>query len=385
MNAAHKGIESVARRRRDAARRVADRIQVAPRSHARQFLSEAVFKGVLARERRRTDRSNQHLIVMTVSARPSEAQVEPVRDAIIEAVWAATRETDVTGWLQSDAIISAIVPEVHESPAVVAARLEERLRAELERRVSGAAAYGLSVQACIHATQPDGEAEASSPLPTMDAPWSMRRQAYTVMKRALDILGSFVLLALLLPLFAVIALLVKLTSPGPVLFRQVRIGYKGKPFTMLKFRTMRINVDHAVHLEFVTNFIKASGAQKASAGTFFKIAKDPRVTSIGRFLRKTSFDELPQFWNVLIGDMSLVGPRPPLQYEVDQYAAWHRRRVFEAKPGVTGLWQVTGRSRTTFDEMVRLDLQYAKTCSITTDVKILLATPAAVVTGKGAC
>jgi lipopolysaccharide/colanic/teichoic acid biosynthesis glycosyltransferase len=112
---------------------------------------------------------------------------------------------------------------------------------------------------------------------------------------------------------------------------------------------------------------------------------DPRVTPIGHFLRKTSLDELPQLWNVLRGDMSLVGPRPPVPYEVEQYKPWHCRRVVDAKPGITGLWQVTGRSRTTFDEMVRLDLRYARTQSLWTDIKILLATPAAVIAGKGAC
>jgi lipopolysaccharide/colanic/teichoic acid biosynthesis glycosyltransferase len=120
-------------------------------------------------------------------------------------------------------------------------------------------------------------------------------------------------------------------------------------------------------------------------GACFAVAGDPRVTPIGRFLRLSRLDELPQLWNVLRGEMSLVGPRPPVPYELEQYQPWHRRRVLEAKPGLTGLWQVAGRSRTTFDEMVRLDLRYAKTRSLWTDIKILLATPAAVISGKGAC
>jgi lipopolysaccharide/colanic/teichoic acid biosynthesis glycosyltransferase len=159
---------------------------------------------------------------------------------------------------------------------------------------------------------------------------------------------------------------------------------------MLKFRTMYTGAGHAVHQEYVTQFIKA-GARAAAVnrgdgnGQLFKMANDPRVTPIGRLLRKTSLDELPQFWNVLRGDMSLVGPRPPLFYEVEQYKPWHCRRVLEAKPGITGLWQVSGRSRTTFDEMVRLDLRYARTASLATDLKILLATPAAVIAGRGAC
>jgi lipopolysaccharide/colanic/teichoic acid biosynthesis glycosyltransferase len=169
-----------------------------------------------------------------------------------------------------------------------------------------------------------------------------------------------------------------------VFFRQQRIGEAGRPFTMLKFRTMQVNEDPTIHQQYVTAFIN-NGAEAAAPGSgVFKIVDDPRVTSIGHFLRRASLDELPQFWNVLVGEMSLVGPRPPLPYEVAKYKRWHRRRVLEARPGVTGLWQVTGRSRTTFEEMVRLDLRYARNHSVLTDIKILLATPRAVVTGKGA-
>jgi lipopolysaccharide/colanic/teichoic acid biosynthesis glycosyltransferase len=206
------------------------------------------------------------------------------------------------------------------------------------------------------------------------------------LKRGLDIAGSLALLILLAPLFLLIAALVKLKSPGPVFFRQIRVGEMRKPFTCLKFRTMHVNNDDAIHQRFVSSFIK-SGAEAQEAGKkgVFKIVNDPRVTAIGNILRKTSLDELPQLWNVFRGDMSLVGPRPAVPYEVAQYQPWHCRRVLEAKPGITGLWQVNGRSRTTFDEMVRLDLRYAKARSLWTDVRILLATPKAVIAGKGAC
>jgi len=186
--------------------------------------------------------------------------------------------------------------------------------------------------------------------------------------------------------FLVIAAAVKARSRGPVFFGQVRVGQRMKSFTMLKFRTMHMNADHTVHHEYVTRFINANAsATNTGQPAFFKLTNDPRVTRVGHFLRKTSLDELPQLWNVLRGDMSLVGPRPPLPYEVEQYKPWHCRRVVDAKPGITGLWQVTGRSRTTFDEMVRLDLRYARTRSLWTDIKILLQTPAAVIAGKGAC
>jgi lipopolysaccharide/colanic/teichoic acid biosynthesis glycosyltransferase len=148
---------------------------------------------------------------------------------------------------------------------------------------------------------------------------------------------------------------------------------------------MHANAGHEVHHEFVTSFIKAGKqTQQGGGDSLFKIANDRRVTAVGHVLRKTSLDELPQLWNVVRGDMSLVGPRPPLFYEVEAYQPWHCRRVLEAKPGITGLWQVAGRSRTTFDEMVRLDLRYARERSLWTDLKILLATPAAVIVGKGA-
>jgi lipopolysaccharide/colanic/teichoic acid biosynthesis glycosyltransferase len=160
----------------------------------------------------------------------------------------------------------------------------------------------------------------------------------------------------------------------------VRIGKMGKPFKMLKFRSMYVNASETAHKEFISRFIKESCRTEMPA----KLTNDRRITPVGRFIRKTSLDELPQLWNVLVGEMSLVGPRPPLPYETEQYAPWHRRRILEAKPGVTGLWQVTGRSRTTFDEMVRLDLRYARKRSLWTDIKILLKTPAAVIGGKGA-
>jgi lipopolysaccharide/colanic/teichoic acid biosynthesis glycosyltransferase len=211
---------------------------------------------------------------------------------------------------------------------------------------------------------------------------------YAGIKRAIDIVGSASLLLMMAPFLLLVGGLIKLLSPGPIFFRQVRVGQMKKPFAMFKFRTMRVNADSAVHQQFVSEFIKSSKAQKINGGDEaapFKIANDPRITPIGAILRKTSVDELPQLWNVLRGDMSLVGPRPPLPYELEQYERWHCRRVMDAKPGLTGLWQVAGRSRTTFDEMVRLDLRYAKTCSLATDLKILLATPGAVIAGKGAC
>jgi lipopolysaccharide/colanic/teichoic acid biosynthesis glycosyltransferase len=190
-----------------------------------------------------------------------------------------------------------------------------------------------------------------------------------------------VALLLLSPVFFSIAALIKATSKGPVFFKQRRIGQAGKEFTFLKFRSMHVNNDPAIHQEYVRKLISQ---ELTEADGTYKIKNDPRVTAIGRLLRKSSLDELPQFINVLKGDMSLVGPRPPIPYEFENYSLWHRRRILEAKPGLTGVWQVSGRSRTTFDEMVRMDLRYIREQCLWLDVKILFKTPLAVLKGDGA-
>jgi len=212
------------------------------------------------------------------------------------------------------------------------------------------------------------------------------RKLELFLKRAVDIVGALVGIVLFGPLMLLIALLVKLTSPGPVLFRQERLGYLGKPFTFMKFRSMRTHCDPSIHRDYVTKLI--NGQNKAiNKGTdeqpLYKITADPRVTPVGRFLRKTSLDELPQFFNVLMGDMSLIGPRPPIPYECEIYQRWHCRRVLEVKPGITGLWQVSGRSTTSFDEIVRLDLTYVRNWTPWLDAKILLKTFWAVISTKG--
>src|SRR2546427_8305787 len=206
-------------------------------------------------------------------------------------------------------------------------------------------------------------------------------------KRLMDIVGSIAALILCYPLFFVISLAIKLTSKGPILFKQERVGRYGLRFKLLKFRSMKCVNDPSIHREHVRRFI-AGEADPAVVGhnqnVVYKIQDDARVTRVGKFLRQTSLDELPQFINVLKGEMSLVGPRPPIPYELESYDVWHRRRVFGVKPGITGLWQVNGRSKTTFDDMVRLDLKYARTWSLWLAIKILLQTPRAVFSGEGA-
>ena len=195
-----------------------------------------------------------------------------------------------------------------------------------------------------------------------------------LLKRCLDLTLAAGMLVLLSPLISLAMLAIRLTSPGPVLYRQIRLGRNGRPFVLLKLRSM---VDEAEKQQ------KQLLAQNEVSGPVFKIENDPRVTPVGRFLRRWSLDETPQLWNVLRGEMSLVGPRPPLPHEVDLYDSWHRRRI-SVRPGLTCLWQINGRSHIEFSEWVDLDLQYIDHWSLGLDLQILLRTPFAVLRGDGA-
>jgi lipopolysaccharide/colanic/teichoic acid biosynthesis glycosyltransferase len=201
--------------------------------------------------------------------------------------------------------------------------------------------------------------------------------------RALDVIVASLLIVLLLPLLLAISLAIRLETPGNPVFRQRRVGRGRRTFTLNKFRSMYRDAGHDTHRTFVLRLITANGSDEASTKPFFKMSADRRITVVGRFLRKSSLDELPQLWNVLIGDMSLVGPRPPIEYEVEHYPAhWFAR--FAVKPGMTGLWQVSGRSELTLEEMIRLDVEYARNRSLWLNVKILFRTIPAVLFARGA-
>ncbi len=198
--------------------------------------------------------------------------------------------------------------------------------------------------------------------------------------RILDLIGAAALLIVLSPLLGLVALIVKLDSKGPAIFRQSRVGRNLGSFTVTKFRTMREGVDADRHRQHVLRMIDADGRK---ARPMVKLAEDDRVTRVGSLLRRTSIDELPQLWNVLRGEMSLVGPRPPIQYEVDRYPPEAFRR-FAVRPGLTGLWQVSGRSTLTFQQMIELDTEYVERRSLSLNLKILLLTVPTVLHGKGA-
>jgi exopolysaccharide biosynthesis polyprenyl glycosylphosphotransferase len=205
-------------------------------------------------------------------------------------------------------------------------------------------------------------------------------------KRVFDTTAVSVGLVVLAPLLLAIAVLVKLDSRGPVIYKQRRIGEHGRDFIMYKFRSMRADADPTVHRAYVRRLIQENVGLDQVRGqgqTSLKLPNDPRITRVGRVLRKTSLDELPQLWNVLRGEMSLVGPRPDVPYAVEVYQDWYKRR-FTCLPGMTGWWQVKGRNVVSFDEMVRMDIYYIEHTSLWLDLKILLLTPVAMITGKGA-
>ncbi len=265
-------------------------------------------------------------------------------------------------------------------------------------------------------------------MSTSISPWDKQTQVtvwrlkqpdkrYLWSKRAIDVIVALVALVLLSPLLVVIACSIKLDSPGPIIFQQRRIGVNrrrtgdtappgvrhrsnngnkpfrerrrhdicGRPFTMYKYRSMDANSDDTAHRQFVEKYINGflDPTNAPSARTPFKIASDNRVTRVGRILRSTSLDELPQLVNVLKGDMSLVGPRPPLQYETEMYSELHKRRL-EVTPGITGLWQVNGRSNVPFAKMVDLDIEYIENRSLRLDLTVILATFPTVISRKGA-
>ncbi len=357
------------------------------------FLQEETFHSLLTLERRRAERSRKPFVLMVLEADASlEANVaDRLLSQVTSVLLKSTRETDLVGWYKNGASLGVIFTEIsleYATPIteILRSKVVNALQNELSTKITSKLA--VTVHLFPENRDRDGATTvADSRLyPDLQSGDSKKYLSRAV-KRVIDIVGSGVLLLFLSPLLSAIALAMKLTSKGPVLFRQERLGQFGTSFKCLKFRTMNENNDPKIHQEYIQRFIAGqSGTENAEPGkpVVYKLTNDPRVTTVGKFLRKTSLDELPQFWNVLRGEMSLVGPRPPVPYEYEAYDIWHRRRVLELKPGVTGLWQVSGRSRMCFDDMVRLDLRYSQSWSLWLDVKILMATPRAVLGGEGA-
>lgn len=359
----------------------------------RDVLNQKMFRRMLAIERKRTERSKEPFLLMLLDSGGqggSELNGTALENMAISML-TYSRETDIIGWYNVGTTVGVmftglVIKDKNSVLSTILSRVKSMLRDDLVRKQLN------QVSISFHFF-PDDWDNGNSGRPSNPALYpdlttaGNHKRSLLIVKRVIDLTGSALVMALCSPLFLAIALAIKISSKGPVLFRQQRVGQYGKLFTFLKFRSMYVNNDHQVHRKFVTELISNApgGSPPGKNGdAVYKIKNDKRITRVGKFLRRTSLDELPQLINVLKGEMSLVGPRPAIPYELAAYQTWHRRRVLETKPGITGVWQVAGRSRVQFDDMVRMDLRYALAWSPWLDVKILLRTPLAVIRGSGA-
>jgi lipopolysaccharide/colanic/teichoic acid biosynthesis glycosyltransferase len=358
-----------------------------------RIFDEEFFHYSMSLERKRAERSRRSflLILLDLTRLLVEERGEKILDNVLSSVSMTVRETDITGWHKNGDVLGIMFTDIPtEGRASILNAVLSRVTGILYNDLKFDQFNQITVSHHVFPEQWDCDVPQRSSDPTLYPDLEERDQAsklYLATKRATDLVGGTFALLIFAPAFLAIALAIKLTSRGPIFFRQERIGQFGKPFVFLKFRSMYLDNDSQIHKDYVKQLISGKAKRqpsKCNGEGVYKLTKDPRVTRLGAFLRRTSLDELPQLYNVLCGEMSLVGPRPAISYEVEAYQVWHRRRVLEAKPGMTGLWQVSGRSRIGFDEMVRLDVRYALKRSFWFDIRILLLTPLAVIQGNGA-
>jgi exopolysaccharide biosynthesis polyprenyl glycosylphosphotransferase len=345
------------------------------------IFQDSYFVEQLRLEKLRAQRSKSALSIILLTLDQEKEDKFTNGFEILSIVRSKTRATDICGFA-NDKTIGVLLPNTDEKGAkeICEKLVQESKNSPFSFTVSTYPDHifeSLAKNGCV---RPDTFPFALED--TTGASW-----IELALKRGMDIVGAIVGLLIFMPVMLMTALAIKATSPGPIIFRQARLGKQGVPFTFYKFRSMHMNMDDQIHREYIRDFIQGDHA-KVNQGDekepFFKIKSDPRITKVGKFIRKTSIDELPQFFNVLKGEMSLVGPRPPLAYEAEKYQAWHLRRILEMKPGITGLWQVEGRSKTDWDDTVRLDIQYIQNWSLLFDLKLMVRTVIAVIRGRGA-
>jgi lipopolysaccharide/colanic/teichoic acid biosynthesis glycosyltransferase len=355
--------------------------------------SHSEFASILNRERDRADRTGQgfSLVVFELGADGNNSAFERL---LVPILTNRVRSTDDIGWLENGRLGVVLPHTTPDSAWKFVGNVRHALNGGSAPIECIVYAYPSSWPPRPDETPPDdprsrrrepsrgdpggsvmhfsdvGIAKAARPVEELESEFLCRIPFW---KRAVDVAGSFFALILLAPLFLLVAIFIKVVSPGPVFFRQERMGYLGKVFTIWKFRTMHVNADATIHKEYLRELINNEKSMiKLDNG------RDNRIIPLGGFLRAAGIDELPQLFNVLLGDMSLVGPRPCIPYEASEFDPWQMRR-FDAVPGLTGLWQVSGKNKTTFKQMMRLDIAYAKKRAFLMDMKIFLKTLPAVV------
>jgi lipopolysaccharide/colanic/teichoic acid biosynthesis glycosyltransferase len=352
------------------------------------FFDQSHFRHMLKVERMRTERSKKPFLLLLldisrlIEITPDIQIVNKVKISLNPSL----REVDIRGWYHNNRTIGVLFTEIASMDKAFIDATIHKIYDRFCDKLDPNWIKKISITFHIFPEANQG-LSADEPFNINFYPDLVKKgfnkKLSLFIKNFFDIAASAVAFLLFAPLFLIIAIAIKTTSAGPVFFRQERVGLNGKTFLFFKFRSMTTNNDPLKHKEYITKFINQQKSAATESGVF-KLTNDSRITTVGHFLRKSSLDELPQLINVLKGDMSLVGPRPPIPYECELYDIWHRRRLLSCKPGITGLWQVMGRSRTTFDEMVRLDLNYIQEWSLLLDLKIILMTPKAVISGRGA-
>jgi lipopolysaccharide/colanic/teichoic acid biosynthesis glycosyltransferase len=359
--------------------------------------SENFFVEFLRLEQKRSERSCRPFMLVVIRlkgfSRPSEKR-EIVKD-IANVLSSSTRDTDIKGWYKHNDAIGIIFNDISSKSHNFQADQQSTLNKVYGnlKKYLGLARFdrlGLSYQVFPRDFVVLSKAKSGdmNQHPNLVSPLPAKKTAFAI-KRAIDIIGSFSAIVLFAPVFLLVAVLIKMNSSGGVFFKEERVGLYGKKFMFLKFRSTYNNNGSTLHKESVRNLvqegkavdrIKSVGAQYVND---FKTQDDSRVTSIGRFLRKTYIDELPQFFNVLKGEMSLVGPTPSISKGCEDYDMWHKSRALDMKPGITGLWQVDGHSLTFYSDMVHMDIKYIREWSLLLDIKILYKTVFAALTYKG--
>lgn len=347
----------------------------------------STFHTLIEKERSRAERTGMEFSLVCFDASGQNGAAADALDRLAGALAGRTRDADEVGWY-ADLCIGALLPGTGSKGAWMYAKdLQSKtfgapspvqctvytypsLWFSSRQNGNGSGQLDLPVQGSDKGN--GGSAGAEQTREPVENLHEVVSRKIPLWKRAMDILGATAGLILLSPLFLLIAVIIKIVSPGPVFFRQERVGHAGKPFTFLKFRTMHVNNDATIHRQYLSSLISGDQAMEK-----LDTDRDPRIIRFGRFFRQSCLDELPQLINVLRGEMSLVGPRPCLPYEAQEYLLWHSRR-FDTVPGMTGLWQVNGKNKTTFKEMIRFDIVYAQRISPWLDLKILLKTGPAI-------